>query len=89
MNDPAKETPKQPAPHKPAKADYRSDQVRRYMRRHGGKAIFYNADVLKSVDGITKNLDPQATITLEDLPSFKVKEIASYFNQARAKGFNQ
>jgi len=33
MNDPAKETPKQPAPHKPAKADYRHDQITRYMRQ--------------------------------------------------------
>jgi membrane carboxypeptidase/penicillin-binding protein len=69
-------TPEPAKVHKPARADYRTDQVRRYMRRHGQTAMFVN-------DGT------EVSLTLDELGAFTCKEIRTYFNAARKRGFNE
>ena len=62
--------------HVPAKPDYQVDQIRRYMRRHQGTAMFINGDVEQS-------------LTVEELPGLTRGEIRQYFNAARKRGLNQ
>ena len=62
--------------HVPAKPDYQVDQIRRYMRRHQGTAMFINGDVDQS-------------LTVEELSGLTRGEIRQYFNAARKRGLNQ
>ena len=62
--------------HVPAKPDYQVDQIRRYMRRHQGTALFVNGDTEQS-------------LTVEELTGLTRGEIRQYFNAAREQGLNQ
>jgi len=77
QNTPAKEL-KTPAAHIPGKADYRIDQIRRYMRRHAGFAVFINETV-------------EVKMLLADVfaGGLTRAEIKQFFNNARKVGMNQ
>lgn len=69
-------TPARAQTHEEAKADYRVDQIRRYMRRHQGTAMFINGPTQKS-------------LTLNELSGLTRGEIKKSFNTARLEGHNQ
>ena len=68
-----------PQVHIPAKADYQVDEIRRYMRRHGGRAMFYCSTIIFPAEGLT----------LDDLAGMSRTSIRDYFNGARMRGMNQ
>ena len=69
-------TPTPAKVHVPARSVERVDQVKRYMRRHCGVAMFCN-------------LDTDVSLNLDDVPALTRREILDHFNAARRKGLNQ